>query len=183
VASVQVRGTFIITASIISLCGKSHLNQFMNENDNLIYEIGYHILPNIDESQVPVQSLKIKSIVEENEGVIISEGMPKMVILSYDISKTIDSKKQRFNKAYFGWVKFEADPSQISNIKSKIESLADVLRFIIVKTVKEDTMHTPKIPMFKKENSNKEEKGTEHVEKVKASEEEIDKSIDQLIVG
>lgn len=159
------------------------MNEINEENDSLIYEIGYHLLPSIDESEVPVQALKIKSIVEENKGVVVSEGMPKMTILSYDISKNIDTKKQKFNKAYFGWVKFELDPSQISNIKSKIESLPNVLRFIIVKTVKEDTIHTPKIPMFKKENGNKEEKGVEHIEKTKASEEEIDKSIDQLIIG
>ena len=158
------------------------MNDKNNEEDNLIYEIGYHLLPSIDESEIPVQSLKIKSIVEENEGVIISEGMPKMTILSYDISKNIDSKKHKFNKAYFGWVKFELNPSQISGIKSKMEGLTNVLRFIIVKTVKEDTMHTPKIPMFKKEN-NKEEKTEEHIEKTKASEEEIDKSIDQLVIN
>ena len=155
----------------------------MNENDNLIYEISYHLLPNVEESEILVQSLQIKSIVEENEGVVVSEGVPKMVVLAYDISKNIDSKKQKFNKAYFGWVKFEADPSQISNIKSKIENLINILRFIIIKTVKEDTMHAPKIPMFKKENSSKEEKKVEHIEKVKASEAEIDKSIDQLIIN
>jgi ribosomal protein S6 len=159
------------------------MNEKNNENESLIYEVGYHLLPSVDEPEVPVQSLKIKSIIEENEGVIISEGMPKMTILSYDISKTIDTKKQKFNKAYFGWVKFELNPSQISNIKSKFEGLPNVLRFIIVKTVKEDTMHTPKIPMFKKESNNREEKGEEHAEKTKASEAERDKSIDQLIIG
>lgn len=159
------------------------MNEKNTEEDNLIYEIGYHLLPNIDESEVPVQSLKIKSTIEENEGVVISEGMPKMTILSYDISKDIDSKKHKFNKAYFGWVKFETDPSRVGDIKSKVESLANVLRFIIVKTVREETMHTPKIPMFKKENISKEEKTEEHMGKTKASEAEIDKSIDQLIIG
>ena len=130
------------------------MNKTNSENDSLVYEIGYHLLPSIDESEVPVQSLKIKSIIEESGIAVIAEGMPKMTVLSYDISKNIDSKKHKFNKAYFGWVKFEADPSQIGGIKIKIEGLANVLRFIIVKTVKEDTMHTPKIPMFKKENNN-----------------------------
>src|SRR3989344_420825 len=89
----------------------------MNENDNLIYEISYHLLPNVEESEILVQSLQIKSIVEENEGVVVSEGGPKIVVLAYDISKIIDSKKQKFNKAYFGGVKFEADPSQISKAR------------------------------------------------------------------
>jgi len=155
----------------------------MNEkdNDNLVYEVGFHLLPNMDESNVPTEALKIKSIIEENEGVIISDEIPKMIPLAYDISKVIDTKRQKFNKAYFGWVKFEMDPSKILNVKTKVENLANVLRFIIVKTVKEDTMHTHKIPMFRKENA-KEEKGEDVADKPKVSEAEIDKSIDELII-
>jgi ribosomal protein S6 len=155
----------------------------MNEkdNDNLVYEVGFHLLPNIDESNVPVEALNIKSIVEENGGVIISEEMPKMTALSYDISKVIDTKRQKFSKAYFGWVKFEMDPSKILNVKTKVENLTNVLRSIIVKTVKEDTMHVHKIPMFRKENP-KEEKGEDIVEKPKVSEAELDKSIDELVI-
>ena len=158
------------------------MNEINSENDNLIYEVGYHLLPTIDESEVPTQSLKIKSIIEENGGIILSEEMPKIMALAYEISKAVSSKKQKFNKAYFGWVKFDLDPSKIANIKSKIESNQNVLRFLIVKTVKENTMHTPKIPMFRKENS-KEEKNEEHTEAPKVSEEEIDKSIDELVIS
>jgi len=104
-----------------------------------------------------------------------------MLSLSYDISKSVDSKKQKFNKAYFGSIKFEVEPEKVLLIKNKIENLQNVLRFLIVKTVKENTMHTPKNPMFKKE-SIKEEKTVEHIEKPKVSEAEIDKSIDNLVI-
>jgi ribosomal protein S6 len=158
------------------------MNEIKDENDNLIYEIGYHLLPTIDESEVPTEVSKIKSIIEENGGVIVSEEMPKMVVLAYDISKAINIKRQKFNKAYFGWVKFEADPAKVADIKNKVENIQNVLRFLIIKTVKENTIHVPKIPMFRKENNNKEEKQEERVEKTKASEAEIDKSIDELVV-
>lgn len=151
------------------------------ENDNLIYEIGYHLVSSIDESKIIEEVSKLKSLIEENDGVIISEEMPKMTALSYDISKSIDSKKQIFNRAYFGWVKFEADPAKIGNIKNKVESIQNILRFLIVKTVRENTMHTPKIPMFRKEASK--EKGEDHAEKPKVSEAELDKSIDELIIS
>lgn len=157
------------------------MNEINSENDNLIYEVGYHLLPTIDESEILAEVSKIKSVIEENGGTILSEEMPKMVVLAYEISKAINSKKQKFNKAHFGWVKFETDSSKVSDIKNKIEGNQNVLRFLIVKTVKENTMHTPKIPMFRKE-SNREEKNEEHVEIPKASEEEIDKSIDKLVV-
>jgi ribosomal protein S6 len=156
----------------------------MNEkdNDNLVYEVGFHLLPVIEESNVPTEALNIKAIIEENGGTIISEEMPKMVALAYDISKVVDTKRQKFNKAYFGWVKFEMDPSQILNVKNKVESSANVLRSLIVKTVREDTLHAHKIPMFRKENP-KEEKGEDVVEKPKVSEAELDKSIDELVIN
>lgn len=156
----------------------------MNEkdNDNLVYEVGFHLLPIVDESNVATETLGIRSIIEENGGVIITDEIPKMVALAYDISKVVDTKRQKFSKAYFGWVKFEMDPSKILNVKNKFDVLVNVLRFIIVKTVKEDTMHVHKIPMFKKENT-KEEKGETLVEKPKVSEAELDKSIDELVIN
>jgi ribosomal protein S6 len=155
------------------------MNETNSENDNLIYEVGFHLLPTIDESSVPAEASNIKSIIEENGGMVISEDLPKMIVLAYDIAKSINSKKHKFNKAYFGWIKFEIDPAKITDIKNKIESNQNVLRFLIIKTVRENTIHTPKIPMFKKEN-NKEEK-EEYIEKPKVSEAELDKSIDELV--
>lgn len=163
----------------------------MNEtekNEKLVYEVGYHIIPTIDEMEVPSEALKIKSFIEDKGGSIISEEMPKTMVLAYEISKNIGSKKHDFNKAYFGWIKFEIEPSEIASIKNKLDSTVEVLRFIIIKTVRENTIHIPKIPMFKKENSKenkdvKEEEGAEQADKPKASEAEIDKSIDELVIS
>lgn len=156
-----------------------------NENENLVYEIGYHLLPTIDESDIPAQSSNIKSMIEENRGVIISEDMPKMLVLAYSISKDVNSKKQEFDKAYFGWIKFEIEPSKVADIKNKIENTQNILRFLITRTVRENTMHTPKIPMFKKDPPTNlgQEKGEGEPEKPKATEAEIDKSIDELVTN
>lgn len=158
------------------------MNEINSESDNLIYEIGFHLLPTVDEADVLAQLSNIKSIIEENGGVVISEDVPKMVSLAYDISKDINSKKQKFSRAYFGWVKFEAESSKIADIKTKTENAPNVLRLLIVKTVRENTMHTPKVPIFKKENG-REEREDEHAEKPKLTEAEMDKSIDELVVS
>lgn len=165
------------------------MNEKDEKADNLIYEIGYHIVPLIDESEILVHASKIRSLIEEKEGIIISEDMPKLINLAYEISKSINTKKQKFNKAYFGSIKFEADPSQVMDLKNKIENLSDILRFLIIKTVRENTIHAPKIPMFKKENKEEGIKNhkdvstqTKPIEKVEISEEEMDKSIDELVI-
>lgn len=158
------------------------MNETNSENDNLVYEVGFHLLPTVDESNVLAEASNIKSLIEANGGVILSDEAPKLLVLAYDISKSINSKGQKFSKAYFGWVKFEAEPAKVALIKNKVENMPSVLRSLIVKTVRENTMHTPKIPMFKKENNKIEEKGGEISEKPKATEAEIDKSIDELVI-
>jgi len=119
--------------------------------DIQIYELGYHILPNIPLEDVLVELAKIHTIISENDGIVIGEGLPNLRELAYEMRKRIETKNFRFNKAYFGWVKFEIDRLNILNIKNKVEGLPSILRSIIIKTVKENTMHTPKIPVFKKE--------------------------------
>ncbi len=151
-------------------------------NETLVYELGYHILPTVPEENISGEVSQIHAILREYNGSVIAEGMPMLRQLAYEIAKKIETKSLKFSKAYFGWVKFETDPSQITNLKNKIESLPNILRIIIVKTVKENTMHTPKIPMFKKE-SHKEETPLETVEKTPVSEAEIDKSIDELVIN
>lgn len=164
------------------------MNEKNNENETAIYEVGYHIVPTTEESEVLVQVSKIRSIIEENGGTLVSEEMPKLINLAYEISKSVNAKKQKFGKAYFGWVKFEMNPDQVLVVKSKIENLPEILRFIIIKTVRENTIHTPKIPMFKKENKGESpvrgevSAQNEPKEKVEISEEEIDKSIDELLI-
>lgn len=149
-----------------------------------IYELGYHLLPIVAEEDVYREVSQIHSLILDNRGSVIAEATPLMRPLSYDIPKKVETKNLKFNKAYFGWIKFETDGSQILNLKNKIEALPNILRFIIIKTVRENTLHTLKAPMFKRENNkeNKSEVSLETVEKTPTSEAEIDKSIDALII-
>ena len=156
----------------------------MEENtkdlDNIkIYELGYHLIPTINEESLGVEVSKLQTIISENGGNIISEEFPQMKNLSYEISKVLENKYNRFNRSYFGWMKFEADSSVIGEIDKKVTSNPSVLRFLIVKTVKENTIYTPKI-ISKKEI--KPEEGSLEIPVEKASPEEIDKSIDDLLV-
>lgn len=156
------------------------MNETSNESDKLIYEVGYHLLPTVEEEHVPAEAEKVRSAIEAQGGAVISEEMPKIMSLSYEIWKSINAKRQAFNRAYFGWIKFEAEPSVIAGLKNKIDNLPDILRFIIVKTVREETLRAHKIPVFKKEHVKEgSEEGSE--KKPEASEEEIDKSIDELL--
>lgn len=141
------------------------------EKDLQIYELGFHILPSVSESDLPEAFSKLKSVIIENGGAVISEGFPRTRSLSYPISAC--------NKAYFGWIKFEAPKENIKKIEQIIKNDSQMLRFILVKTVKENTIHYFKFSA----EPEKDEREPVKQEVKEINQEEIDKSIEELVIN
>lgn len=150
-----------------------------NIKETQVYELGYHILPTVSPEDVSQEVTQLQKLITQFGGTIITEAVPVLQQLAYEITKRIDIKNLSFNKAYFGWIKFEMVREEASNLELKIKSLPNVLRFILIKTVKENTLYTPKVAVVRKEVVKPE--AEVEVEKIPASEEEIDKSIEALI--
>jgi ribosomal protein S6 len=149
------------------------------ESNSKVYEIGFHIVSTIAEENVPAETDKIKAFLSNEGASVISEEAPKLRPLAYSIRKAFGGTYKTFDKAYFGWVKFELD-GDITNIEKLMKNNENVLRFILVKTVKENTMYSPKLNTFSREN--KKVLKTEASKDAKqASIEEIDKSIEELV--
>ena len=149
-----------------------------------IYEVGYHIISSVSEENVPKEVEKIKSYLAKEKAIIISEEAPKLRPLAYSIKKAFEGTYKVFDKAYFGFFKFElGEEGDVRNIDAAMKKDSSILRYIIIKTVRENTMYSPKITVF----SDKEAKiKTFRDEKVAKGEktatiEEIDKSIDALV--
>ena len=134
-------------------------------DETQIYEAGYHFLPTIEVPLLSEEVLKIKDLIVKNEGNIISEISPTLTNLAYPISKMTSSGKKDFEKSFFGSLKFDLDQINIDKIKKYLETDLNILRFIIVKTVKENTIYYNK----------------KEIEVPTSSEIEIDKSIEALI--
>ena len=156
-------------------------------DEEQIYEVGFHILSTVPEEKLQEIVSKLENSITQNGGTVISEEFPKIRILSYEIKKRIETKISSFSKAYFGWIKFEIPRASISKIKEEIKNSQNILRFIIIKTVRENTMHTPKLPATMRSNNVEETKAPKgqpmQAEKTEVSEAEIDKSIDELLVN
>lgn len=159
---------------------KETKNLSEDQGESSIYEIGYHIAPTLNEEEVKDFVSSTKLFIEEKGGKIISEGLPEMCSLSYSLSKNIDSKNQSFNKAFFGWVKFAIESSIVEKVKKAVEDKKETLRLILVKTVKENTIFQPKISRLKKDD--KEGDTLENDETKEVSVEEMDKSIEELVI-
>lgn len=156
-------------------------------SDGQIYEIGFHILPTVPEEKLQEIVSKLEDSITKNRGSVISQEFPKMRALSYDIKERVETKYLSFSKAYFGWIKFETDPSAVGKIKDEASNNDNILRFIIIKTVKENTMQAFKPPMQMREGGREETKSFKEIPsqtpKAEISEEEIDKSIDELVIN
>ncbi len=109
-----------------------------------VYEIGYHILSSVDEGNIENERDALVAIITKFNGIVISEEIPALIDLAYKMDKVIDNKRQIYSQAYFGWIKFDLNPESIIELEKEIEGLKSILRFILIKTVRENTIVSEK---------------------------------------
>ncbi len=162
----------------------------MNEKNGdrlAVYEIGYLIGSSIPEEKVSEEVEKIKKILNDAHAVIISEEFPRPEDLAYTIrKKTVAGSYEKYDKAYFGWVKFEVGTDLIENIKKSIEVIPSIIRTLNITTVRENTYlgkHSSATAKIAVENEKPAEVvgSVDAVDAAPASPEEIDKSIDAMV--
>jgi|AntRauTorckE6833_2_1112554.scaffolds.fasta_scaffold00608_15 ribosomal protein S6 len=147
-----------------------------------VYEIAFHILPTVAEEKLADEVSVLQKAIEAGEGTVISEEFPKMRDLEYAIKKYIDTKKTSFDTAYFGWIKFESEPSLAGSLKKVADEHPHVLRYLIIKTVKENTLLTKPAEREERKETPKDKGEKEVKEKGDINEETIDESIEELVI-
>ncbi len=154
------------------------------EVNSRVYEVGYLLLPTISEEEMPAVYGDLKNLVTSLGGEMISDEMPKMVPLAYTMSKVIQNIRNKFDSAYFGWVKFEMSADKVSELKKKLDVDGNFLRFLILKTVRENTIAAKK---FVHKDSRRKVSPTkaesENDTAAPINKEEIDKEIDAMIAA
>ena len=153
-----------------------------NSTDPRVYEVGYLFVPTISLEDLPVNYGDLKELIASFDGKIISDDMPKMINLAYTMLKVVANVRSKFDTAYFGWVKFEMDPQKVLELKKKLDLSPTIIRFLIIKTVKENTIATKRFAFrdsAHKKPVTKKEEGT--AENVEVNKEELDKEIDAMI--
>ncbi|MCK5588925.1 MAG: 30S ribosomal protein S6 [Candidatus Pacebacteria bacterium] len=146
--------------------------------DNNIYEIGMLINPNLAQQGAEKTVETVKNILNKISASVISEGEVVDIDLAYQIITKIASKNEKFDQAFFAWVKFEVSPSEISVINEEIDKIKkEVFRYLIIKTVKDDE-ETDKYLMDNEEDGEEEEK-TENKDSKKEEKDLTDKEINE----
>lgn len=145
-----------------------------------VYEVGYLMVPSIAEENLGGEVTDFKESLSKEGAVFVSDEYPKMMELAYEMSRSIANKKQKFSYGYFGWVKFECTPAQAQAIKLGLDKNEKLIRYLMIKTVRESTMSS-KRPYGKPEGAKR--RTTARTEKADPiNEEVIDKEIDALVV-
>jgi ribosomal protein S6 len=145
-----------------------------------VYEVGYLMIPTIAEENLGGEVTLFKDIFTENGATFISDEYPKLIELAYEMQRSIDNKKQKFSYGYFGWVKFECTTEQVKEIKDILDKNEKLIRFLMIKTVRENTMSVKR--SYNKQDSRRRSSQKTKEEVSPINEETIDKEIDALVV-
>jgi ribosomal protein S6 len=94
--------------------------------DSVSYELAFHVLPTVAEGEVPAVFDKLKAALTKAGAEIIDEEAPKRFDLAYEIVKYLEGRNRKFSSAYFGWVRFTAEPEVV-------EAMPELLRHLLIK--------------------------------------------------
>lgn len=111
-----------------------------------VYEIGFVLLSSIPQEKVAGEFSALKDIVAKAGASMIAEEAPEMRPLAYTMVKKIHGANVRFNEGYFGWVKFELSASAIEGVKKSLDATENILRYLLITTIKENTYLGKKAP-------------------------------------
>ena len=148
-----------------------------------IYEIGYIITPSVKEDGIEKIVGALRSEIEKAGGNFIAEGAPSMIKLAYAMEAREDGKKIAHDRAYFGWLKFEAQSVAAKVLEETLKQHADIVRFIVFQTVREDTRAKIKAPTLREVRRTDTIKSTprrETEDKAPVSEAELEKALSEI---
>jgi ribosomal protein S6 len=151
------------------------------EKEPKVYEVGFHIAPIVPEEDLGARVTAIRDVIDAEGGKMISDEYPRHMDLSYPMIKIASNKRAIYHSSYFGWMKFEVSPQGAKAIEANLKKDDVVVRFILVKTVRENTMVPKKVLQQKRGEETKTDEKV--VEKPVMSEAEIDKTIEDLVIS
>ncbi len=126
-----------------------------NENettvDSRVYEISFIFDNKLDESAALEKSNALKQSIATLGGSFISEEAPYMRELAYEMIRVVNNVNVRFNEGYFGWIKFSLTPAKVVEFEKTIKLDEQIVRYLVVTTVAENTVYTKRAPVIKAE--------------------------------
>jgi ribosomal protein S6 len=149
-----------------------------------VYEVGFHVVPTIPEEKVAGEISFIKDALARGNASVISEEFPRLRSLAYTFKRNIGGKYEKHQSSYFGWIKFEGGRAVVTDLTNLLKSHPSVIRFLIVRTVRENTMVSARPPLRRSHAAfiPKKSPVTAETPAPTVSEAELDTAIQKLVV-
>lgn len=120
--------------------------------DSRVYEISFIFDNRLDEGTALEKSNALKQSIATLGGSFISEEAPYMRELAYEMIRVINNVNVRFSEGYFGWIKFEMSPLKVKQFEAPVALDEEIVRYLVVSTVKDNTVFTKRAPVVKVES-------------------------------
>ncbi len=159
------------------------ISKTANKTDSSkVYELGYLLVASLPDEKIVDEVAALKELLVKNGSDIISSEDPILIDLAYSMVKVVSTQRQKYNRGYFGWIKFDTEAEAIASIQKALDLSPTVLRYLIVKTVRENTLLNGKMVLRQEE---REEMISEEIpeEVIAEGGEVLDKSIDDLVIA
>ena len=154
--------------------------------NNTVYEIGYHVLSTVAESDVETVIGRLRKMIEKAGGSFVAEGAPQKMALAYPMAVWSNGKWTKYSDSYFGWLKFEVSSENIADIDRTCKADKDILRYLILTTVREDTRASVRQFVLKEVRRTDTIKTTARAKptsevKEEVSDEKLDEAIEEMV--
>lgn len=143
----QSLGSFFFPKTMVLYAPMTEINE--TTVDGRVYEISFIFDNKLDESAALEKSNALKQSIATLGGSFISEEAPYMRELAYEMIRVVNNVNVRFNEGYFGWIKFEMDADKVKEFEKAIKLDEEVVRYMVVKTVRDNTVYTKRAPVIK----------------------------------
>jgi ribosomal protein S6 len=155
----------------------------INDDRLSVYEIGYLIVSSVPEEKVSGEADTIRKIITGAGSEIITEEAPYYQPLAYTMrKKMVSGVYEKYDAAYFGWIKFEVGSDKIEAIKNAIEIHPSILRMLLITTVRENTVLNKRVVSVDTLTQKLSEDTVAEVKETPvAVVEEMDKSIEAMV--
>ncbi len=136
-----------------------------------LYELSYLLVSTVPEDKISEEVATIKSAIESAGGTIETSADPSLRDLAYPMSLSKEHKKTTYTAGYFGWMVFSAESDIVKRIEKALDAHERVLRFLLIN----------RPPMAAASTKAKAPGVGPRKEKKEVNEEDIDKSIDEMV--
>lgn len=120
-----------------------------------VYELGFHIDPELAESEAKKVYQGIRDVITE-VGTVVAEGVPQKIQLAYTVSRMEHGGRRDFDGSYFAWIAYEADGAGHEKVAEAARNQS-IFRFLDIRTNKEQAQHFAEMQELMLKSPEKEE--------------------------